>query len=205
MQFLGGETQLQRLSKGVIAIIYAMKKRKMPCKIIKIEKEHFPALRFIGKRYTNADRVDGGYGACWREWHEKGWFSPLMALPALPDGMETSHIGFMRNSSDCDDEENFEYWIGTFNLPITNPPDGYEYIDIPESDVGVCWIYGKEREIYRQHDACVKAIQKADMSIDLSVAGSGKLWFFERYNCPRFTMPDEKSNVILDYGIFVKG
>ena len=24
-------------------------------------------------------------------------------------------------------------------------------------------------------------------------------WFLERYNCPRYTVPDEKGNVILDY------
>jgi hypothetical protein len=27
---------------------------------------------------------------------------------------------------------------------------------------------------------------------------SEKGWFFERYNSPRFTVPDEKGNVILD-------
>lgn len=29
-------------------------------------------------------------------------------------------------------------------------------------------------------------------------------WCFERYNCPRFTMPDENGNVILDYGISIE-
>lgn len=28
-------------------------------------------------------------------------------------------------------------------------------------------------------------------------------WCFERYNCPRFTTPDENGNVILDYGIAI--
>ncbi len=32
----------------------------------------------------------------------------------------------------------------------------------------------------------------------------GACWFFERYGCPRFTVPDEKGNVILDIGFFVK-
>ena len=30
-------------------------------------------------------------------------------------------------------------------------------------------------------------------------------WCFERYNCPRFTSPDEAGNVILDYGISIVG
>ena len=29
-------------------------------------------------------------------------------------------------------------------------------------------------------------------------------WCFERYNCPRFTTPDEEGNVILDYGISIE-
>ena len=29
-------------------------------------------------------------------------------------------------------------------------------------------------------------------------------WCFERYNCPRFTTPDEAGNVILDYGISIE-
>ena len=28
-------------------------------------------------------------------------------------------------------------------------------------------------------------------------------WCFERYQCPRFTAPDENGNVILDYGISI--
>ncbi len=33
--------------------------------IIKVQKEHQPALRFIGKRYSDADRMDGGFGNKW--------------------------------------------------------------------------------------------------------------------------------------------
>jgi hypothetical protein len=29
-------------------------------------------------------------------------------------------------------------------------------------------------------------------------------WCFERYNCPRYTMPDNNGNVILDYGISIE-
>lgn len=38
-------------------------------KIIKVYREHMPALRLIGKRYTDADRKDeGGYAHKWKEW-----------------------------------------------------------------------------------------------------------------------------------------
>ena len=29
-------------------------------------------------------------------------------------------------------------------------------------------------------------------------------WCFERYNCPRFTSPDNNGNIILDYGISIE-
>ena len=30
-------------------------------------------------------------------------------------------------------------------------------------------------------------------------------WCFERYNCPRYTTPDENGNVILDYAVSIVG
>ena len=49
--------------------------------IIKTLKENLPALRLIGKRYTNADRDEyGGYGAKWSEWGNNNWFEPLEKL-----------------------------------------------------------------------------------------------------------------------------
>jgi hypothetical protein len=49
----------------------------MAFEIIKTYKEHFPAIRLIGKRYTDADRANGSFGAQWAEWHVNGWFDPL--------------------------------------------------------------------------------------------------------------------------------
>ena len=52
----------------------------------------------------------------------------------------------------------------------TNAPNGFGYVDIDSLDFAICWIYGNNQ--------------------------SGELVCFERYNCPRFTSPDEKGNVI---------
>jgi len=38
-----------------------------------------------------------------------------------------------------------------------------------------------------------------------NAGGENTLVFFELYNCPRFTTPDDKGNVILDYGFYLKG
>ena len=42
--------------------------------IVKCYKEHLPALRLIGKRYTDSDRIGiSSFGAKWGEWFQNGW------------------------------------------------------------------------------------------------------------------------------------
>lgn len=172
----------------------------MAAEIVKVYKEHLPSLRFIGKCYTNADRV-GGFGHKWGEWFQNGWFDELEILGELKD-IENGYLGFMRcNGSDF--ENTFEYWIGMF-LPLnTNVPEGFDYIDLSESNIAVCWIKGKEDEgIYDMHEACISKFQENGMG-NFKSDDKNRAYFFERYNCPRFTAPDEKGNVILDYGIYL--
>ena len=141
--------------------------------IIKVYRESLPALRLIGKRYTDSDRgIDGGFGKKWSEWFEKGYFKPLEELGRL------------------------------FFPEDTLVPDGYMYADIPKGDVGTCWIYGQEDngELYGQepHNMCVSKIVEEGWQL------AKDPWFFERYNCSRFTKPDDTGKVILDYCIYLK-
>lgn len=164
--------------------------------IIKVYKESFPSLRLIGKRYTNKDRDEmGGFSSKWCEWHEKGYFNILEELESLPEN-EGAYLGCMR----CTDE--FEYWIGMFFSEQTPVPDGFTYVDIPSGDIGTCWIYGREDngEIYGQepHDMCMSRIKEEGWQF------AEDTWFIERYNCPRFTTPDENGKVILDYCVYLK-
>jgi hypothetical protein len=48
------------------------------------------------------------------------------------------------------------------------------------------------------HDMCLEELKA------LGYKRKEDDWCFERYNCPRFTTPDEKGNVILDYGISIE-
>ena len=165
--------------------------------VVNVLRESFPPLRLIGKRYTDADRgSDGGYSQNWGEWFEKGYFAVLEQLePALVTG--DAYVGCMRC---CAGE--FEYWIGMFFPDNTPVPDGYTHVDIPAGDVGICWIYGRHGtgELYGQeaHDMCMAKIQEAGWQI------ADEPWLFELYNCPRFTAPDAKGNVILDYGVYLR-
>lgn len=165
--------------------------------IIKVYKEHLPTVRFIGKRYTDTERVNGSFSHKWGEWFQKGWFTELEKLGEM-ENIENGYLGFMRCYPD------FEYWIGMF-LPLdTAVPDGYDFIDLPESNIGVCWIQGKENDgsIYAMHENCLERLSENGMS-HYRVGEDNRAYFFERYNCPRFTEKDEQGNIILDYGIYL--
>ena len=70
--------------------------------IVKTYRQSIPATRFIGKKYGDEDRVNGGFGQQWGEWFQNGWFDVLEeaaggaeALRALyEDGGAT--VGLMR-------------------------------------------------------------------------------------------------------------
>ena len=163
----------------------------------KVYKEHIPALRFAGKRYTNADRQDGGYGHLWGEWFAKGWFAILEELDAAV-GTDNGYLGFMRCKEE-DFDNTFEYWIGMFVAPDAAIPEGFAYIDMPESDLAVAWIQGPDDGgLYAAEDECMPHFEAHGMGKWYQDA-KGRGYFFERYNCPRYTTPDEQGNVILDY------
>jgi hypothetical protein len=167
--------------------------------IIKVTQESLPALRLIGKRYTDADRHPelGSYAHKWGEWMENGWFGALAALPAA-DGAETGYIGLMGVAP----PDTFEYWIGVFAPAGTPAPEGFVFADLPAAEVGVCWIRGTEPGIYWMHEYCAAELLGEGMEVPGS--GDSARWFaFERYNHPRFTEPDAAGDVILDYGIYL--
>lgn len=163
--------------------------------IVKTYKQSVPALRFIGKKYGDADRVNGTFGAKWDEWFRNGWFDILEKL--VDDTKQTyedgdAYIGLMR----WKENEPFEYWMGMF-MPInTTVPEEFEYIDFPKKELGVCWIYGKESEVFCQDGKCDKKLEA--QGLKMAADEQGAVWWFERYVCPRFTTPDEKGNIILD-------
>jgi len=159
--------------------------------------ESLPALRLIGIPYTDADKVNGSFGAKWGEWFSQGKFEQLEALGPLPEN-EGAYMGMMPMH-----EGTFEYWIGMLFPRNVHAPEGYKHVDIPAGDVAIVWIYGREDtgELYGQEptDIVMAEVENAGWK----PAKDG--WFFERYNCPRFTEPDDQGKVILDYGVYVKG
>jgi len=165
--------------------------------IMKVYREHQPALRFIGKRYTGADGAAGGFTALWDQWFENGWFDPL----EMTDGagvIENGYIGLMR----CKPE--FEYWIGAFLPPDFAVPDGYGFVDLAAADVGICWIKAPQGDtgIFEMDEQCAKTVQQSGVGT-IRGRDSEDAFVFERYNCPHFTTPDADGNIVLDYGFYL--
>jgi predicted transcriptional regulator YdeE len=158
--------------------------------IIKTYREPHPAMRLVGKRYTDADRVNGMFGVKWGEWHQNHWFQLLEQLGA-PDGVESGAVGYMRDVNGV-----FEYWIGMFTPAGTAVPDGFSSLDFDAGYLGVCHIFGKESDIYCKEPMCAEHLQASGYTL----TGCGCM---ERYIEARFGRPDAEGRIILDICFFV--
>ena len=164
--------------------------------IIKVFKDEVPGMRFIGKKYRDYDG--------WGEWFANGWFDVIEnSMGGTQKILEIWQNGGAYVGLECrKNGELQEYWIGMFTLEDTEVPQGFEYIDFPKSSFGTCWIYGREEEVHGSAGNCWKALQSE--GFEISTDENGVERSFENCLCPRFTTPDEKGNVILDYCYFIK-
>lgn len=168
----------------------------MAAEIIRTYKQSIPAMRFIGKKYSDSSH--------WSEWFANDWFTLIENTmdktgKVLQDYEDwDAYIGLMRYK----EKAPFEYWIGKFAHPGAKAPNGFLTIDFPESYLGVNWIYGKESEVFALEGRCTVQLLNAGMEIVADKTGA--IWSFERRCSPRFTTPDEDGNIILDYCFFVK-
>lgn len=164
--------------------------------VIKVYKEEIPAMRFIGKKYHDFNG--------WGEWWANGWFDVVeKSMGGVDNILSIWENGAAYVGLECRKEgELLEYWIGMFAPAGTEVPEGFECIDFEKSNLGTCWIYGKEDEVHSICWKCWEYIQNEGMEI--ATNENGVVISFENCLCPRFTTPDEKGNVILDYCYFVK-
>lgn len=162
--------------------------------IKRVYKESIPPVKLIGKRLTNNERDETGtFARYWQQSFQERWFDLLSQCKGLP-GASDDYLGAMRMTGE--NGEDFEYWIGMFRAPDAVPPEGFESVDIPAGEVGVCWLHGSDKtgELYSMEASNLAMAALKEQGWNYAETG----WFFERYNCPRFTVPDETGNVILD-------
>lgn len=161
--------------------------------IVRIEREETPAVRFIGKKYP----VGANYGAAWGQWWGNGWFEPLDKLEGRAAINQDSYCAAKRIVNG-----DLEYWIGMFFEPTVEAPEGYESVEVGPLSFAVCWL--KDREDSPEltgleaHNRCLEALAEQGM------VRKEDDWCFERYECPRYTTPDEEGKIILDYGIAIE-
>ena len=152
----------------------------MVVEIVEIKKESWPACRLIGKR-----------GGDWGAWWANGWFEPLEKLTPLAQNGD-AYIGAVHIANGAP-----ERWIGMVFPADTPVPEGYEYADVPAMDYAVCYLRDKDGsgDFYTMetHDRCLAALKEQGFT------RKEDDWCFERYNCPRFTTPDENGLVVLEY------
>ena len=168
--------------------------RVIMAEIIKVFRENIPTMRFIGKKYDNFGH--------WGEWWQNGWFDLLEQTMGGTDKILAvwenggGYIGVERRA----EGDPFEYYIGMLTPENTPVPEGFVSIDFKDLSLGTCWIYGKENEV---HDASACKQKLAENGIEIWQDKKGAVWSFEYCVCPRYTTPDEKGNIILDYCYFV--
>lgn len=160
--------------------------------VSKTEREAYPAVKLIGKRYTDADRgPEGSFSAKWDQWFASGWFQALQSRGGI-EKISDDFVGAMR----CTDQ-GFEYWIGVLMAPGDPVPEDFGSVDLPAGDLAVSYLRGKQGsgELYgmEAYRLTMKAWAEKGWKPKKTA------WFLERYNCPRFTTPDENGDVILDY------
>lgn len=159
-------------------------------KILETRLETYPDVKLIGKRYTDEDRDPfGSFSAKWDEWFRNDWFSFLK--DGGIQGVSDDYVGVMRYT-----QAGFEYWIGILMAPEDPVPQGFEAVEIPAGNLAVSFVYGKNGpDLYgmEAYQACAAAWAEREWFPKMDA------WYMERYNCPRFTQPDDQGNVILDY------
>lgn len=143
-------------------------------------------VKLIGRKYKD--------GSHWGEWWSKGLFDILEKLPNVSSLNDNGYIGLMQSG-----EDGFEYWIGMFFESGTDAPEGFEELYIESAEFEVFYLCGSEEsgELFGDvpHRLCVSRLFEEQLS---EKKGGIR---FERYNCPRYTTPDENGKVILDYAI----
>ena len=160
----------------------------MAVTIAEIQRESWPAARLIGRRYEAAPN--------WNEWWENNWFTTLEQNEPLSINSNAylSAVHVTNGKS--------ERWIGMLFPAEAVVPDGFEAVDLDPMDYAVCYLYGKQdgTDFYTMatHQLCMEALQTQGYK------RRENDWCFERYQCPRFTTPDESGNVILDYALSIE-
>ncbi len=168
-------------------------------KLIDFNVRRFPASRLIGKQVsmTMNPVPDNAASALWQNMWKDGSMEFLKKLPCLSTE-DPDTIGWM---GDYNWKSNtFVYIAGVLVKEGAEVPEGFVYRDLPECDMGIAWIQGREENadlFSGAHDKFEQAMKANGYEYDYS-AGAYEMEYysFKRFGVPRFI--GEKL-LILDY------
>jgi len=171
---------------------------KTPDGIINTRTQEIPALRFIGKKYSEpfTDSVFVKVLDNLDNWRLNYMFDAIEKQSdrdpkTIYEGGD-AYISLMKKDGDF-----FEYWLGMFMPADTAVPEGYEALDFPRSTWGVCRVYGKRNALIHYDAACRK--QLSQDGILHQEDESRAQWFFQRFNWRSFFEEDKYGKRVLEY------
>ena len=152
-------------------------------------------IRFDGCVTLPYLRLIGRTGTRWADWWAGGWFDALEHHAVPP--FDPDYVDFIRFA---DGQE--EAWIGML-FPADAPvPEGYGSTLLPAGNYALCYLTGREDDPALYGPAakalCLQAVEEQGRLVDPSLT-------LVRYNCPRFTTPDENGFVTVDYLLPLEG
>lgn len=134
--------------------------------------------------------------AIWDEWFSGNKFC---FFDNLPEGKtDNSYSGLMLVNERAG---KLVYWIGALVSDDVDAPEEFESCQIPSANAYTFYIKGiDDPALYAMEGECFGRVPPEELFID----ADGCVASIERYNCPRFTTPDENGEVILDFCVLVK-
>lgn len=165
--------------------------------LVDFQVKRLPKLKLIGKelRLSMAAQMQGPnrLPAFWDECFAANSFEPLEAQTEKI--LDPSYVGVMMDWDKGDGD--FSYVVGMLMKEDASVPEGYYSALIDETDAAVAYVKGKDTG-----DVCsaAHALTQERLVKEGRTCDQMK-WCMELYNCPRFTTPDDKGEIILDYYI----
>ena len=140
----------------------------------------------------------------WNQWFKGRYYVTLEKLitdefrNAYPDFDAYVSLSKRKES----DHSVFEYWIGMFVPSDTVISEGCDYLDFDAQQVAITWVKGEDWAVVGHEEECYQLCMENGMIVKKNVDGS--IYSMERYQCPRYTQPDENNEVILDLMYFIE-
>ncbi len=170
--------------------------------IVHSDIQELPAMKFVGIRYSDKDRLDGDFVHLWREWNDSGRFDHLHELVTEEFRKEYRDADACIGMSKYYDDNTTIFWIGMFLDTWIKVPEGFDSMEFSPSKLGVCRVFGKEGNSYPTETMCEEYLRKEGYQIACDETGAS--WYMTRYGGYEATQEEFTDKITFDICKFVK-